>query len=95
MEHATEIFGQLMASGKLTATSLLARAISISHISVDPASIALTGGNMSLIRELGSIMIRPLALCAGVAHTYTARDAAGTLVGYTIFCLPGQLANST
>ena len=50
---------------------------------------------MDLIDELNGAMIRPLALCPGVAHNWAARDASGVLVGYTQFCPPGQHLNDT
>ena len=50
---------------------------------------------MSLLRDFGGVMIRSLMLSPGVSHVYTARDDSGTLVGFTIFTLPGQLMCST
>ncbi|OSC98582.1 hypothetical protein PYCCODRAFT_1447335 [Trametes coccinea BRFM310] len=61
----------------------------------DPAAIALTGGNMSLLPDLGGVMIRALALTPGVGDLFTARDETGSLVGFTLFSLPGQLLLST
>nr|VWP01371.1 Uncharacterized protein [Ganoderma boninense] len=61
----------------------------------DPCSIALTGGNMSLLPDFGGVMVRSLMLTPGASHVYTARDENGTLVGFTIFALPGQLMCST
>ncbi|KAI0755669.1 hypothetical protein C8Q74DRAFT_318422 [Fomes fomentarius] len=66
-----------------------------SVMKADPASIALTGGNLDLIPDLGRCMIRALALTPGIAHTWAARDDYGTLVGFTIFSLPGVLMLST
>ena len=50
---------------------------------------------MSLLPDFGGVMIRSLMLSPGVSHVYTARDDSGTLVGFTIFALPGQLMCST
>ncbi|KAI1784838.1 hypothetical protein LXA43DRAFT_1040821 [Ganoderma leucocontextum] len=61
----------------------------------DPCSIALTGGNISLLPDFGGVMVRSLMLCPGVSHVYTARDGTATLVGFTIFAIPGQLMCST
>ena len=57
----------------------------------DPSIPAFTGGNPALVAQLGGATLRPLALCAGVARTYAARDETGALVGYAIFVPPGQL----
>ncbi len=62
----------------------------------DPCSIALTGGDISLLPDFGGVMVRSLMLTRGVSHVYTARDSdTGALVGFTIFALPGQLMCST
>ncbi|KAM5531436.1 hypothetical protein V8D89_014893 [Ganoderma adspersum] len=61
----------------------------------DPCSIALTGGDISLLPDFGGVMIRSLMLSPGVSHVYTARDDSGALIGFTIFALPGQLMCST
>ncbi|TFK82238.1 hypothetical protein K466DRAFT_568542 [Polyporus arcularius HHB13444] len=61
----------------------------------DPAAIALTGGDISLIPKLGNAIIRPLVLCRGVGRIFTARDQIGALVGFTLLSLPGQLVPST
>ncbi|KAI0710838.1 hypothetical protein C8Q76DRAFT_624252, partial [Earliella scabrosa] len=61
----------------------------------DPSAIALTGGDISLIPDLGRAMIRDLALCPGVGQLFTARDETGALVGFTLFALPGQVMCST
>ncbi|KAI9068968.1 hypothetical protein FKP32DRAFT_1560711 [Trametes sanguinea] len=61
----------------------------------DPAAMALTGGDMSLLPDLGGVMIRALALTPGVGDLFTARDENGALVGFTLFSLPGQLLLST
>ncbi|KAI0643326.1 hypothetical protein C8Q79DRAFT_1002544 [Trametes meyenii] len=61
----------------------------------DPAAIALTGGDMSLLPTLGGVMFRALALTPGVGDLFVARDEHGALVGYTLFSLPGQLVLST
>ena len=50
---------------------------------------------MSLLPDFGGVMVRSLMLTPGVSHVYTARDASGTLVGFTIFARPGQLMCST
>ena len=50
---------------------------------------------MSLLPDFGGVMVRSLMLSPGVSHVYTARDDSGTLVGFTIFALPGQLMCST
>ncbi|RPD54581.1 hypothetical protein L226DRAFT_470867, partial [Lentinus tigrinus ALCF2SS1-7] len=61
----------------------------------DPVAICLTGGDLSLIPELGLTLLRALVLTPGVSHMYTARDETGTLVGFILFSLPGQLMLST
>ena len=62
----------------------------------DPCSIALTGGDISLLPNFGGVMVRSLMLSPGVSHVCTARDnSTGALVGFTIFALPGQLMCST
>ncbi|RDX40716.1 hypothetical protein OH76DRAFT_1412753 [Lentinus brumalis] len=61
----------------------------------DPAALALSGGNISLIEDLGRTMLRSLLLCPGVSHTFTARDETGALIGFTVFSLPGQHMLST
>ncbi|KAI0755644.1 hypothetical protein C8Q74DRAFT_317470 [Fomes fomentarius] len=64
-------------------------------MAADPAAIALTGGNLSLIPSLGRVIIRSLALVPGAGHLYIARDELGSLVAFTLFALPGQLMGST
>ncbi|KAH9934019.1 uncharacterized protein BXZ73DRAFT_45873 [Epithele typhae] len=61
----------------------------------DPSCPALTGGNMSILPQLGGVMIRPVSLCEGVGHTFSARDETGRLVGFLCLTLPGQLILST
>ncbi|KAI0710882.1 hypothetical protein C8Q76DRAFT_739026 [Earliella scabrosa] len=61
----------------------------------DPAAIALAGGNLVLIPDLGRCMLRALLLCPGTSHMFTARDETGALIGYTVLALPGQLMLST
>ncbi|KAI0700810.1 hypothetical protein C8T65DRAFT_580060 [Cerioporus squamosus] len=61
----------------------------------DPVAICLTGGDLTLIPDLGLTFLRSLLLCPGVSHMFTARDDTGALVGFTVFALPGQLMLST
>ncbi|RPD54572.1 hypothetical protein L226DRAFT_547924 [Lentinus tigrinus ALCF2SS1-7] len=70
-------------------------AVFSSVMGADPCSIALTGGDLSLIPSLGRTIARSIALCPGVGHLYIARDDAGDLIGFTLFTLPGQLMGST
>ena len=53
-----------------------------------PSAVALTSGDLSLIPAFGRVIIRSLALCRGAEHLYTARDATGALVGFTLVALP-------
>ncbi|KAH9914400.1 uncharacterized protein BXZ73DRAFT_106644 [Epithele typhae] len=52
---------------------------------------ALTGGDLTRLPSLVKLLIRPITLVAGVGHIYIARDESGTLVGFLLFTLPGQL----
>ena len=54
----------------------------------------LCGGERSLVPELCEVMIRPLALVPQVADNWIARDAMGTLVGYTQFTIPRKFSES-
>ncbi|KAI0041332.1 hypothetical protein FA95DRAFT_709287 [Auriscalpium vulgare] len=54
----------------------------------DPAAIAFTAGNISLIEVMARAMIKPIAFVAG--DMYTATDDKGELVGFTLFLPPGQ-----
>ncbi|KAI0710859.1 hypothetical protein C8Q76DRAFT_74304 [Earliella scabrosa] len=67
----------------------------VSVMDKDPSTISLTGGDLTLLPDLGGAVIRPLALCPGVGHLFTARDETGALVGFTLYSLPGKLACST
>ncbi|KAI0325745.1 hypothetical protein GY45DRAFT_1374488 [Cubamyces sp. BRFM 1775] len=67
----------------------------VSLMSRGPAAAALVGGDLSLIPSLASMIIRALLLVPGVGDMFTARDADGALVGFTLFSLPGQLVLST
>ena len=88
-----QIFAQVMSKGSSHNFVTHTR---IAHgYSLDPASFALTGGDLSLIPDLGRTMIRALILCPDISHVFTARDDTGALVGYTIFALPGQCMLST
>ncbi|CDO69751.1 hypothetical protein BN946_scf184697.g23 [Trametes cinnabarina] len=71
--------------------------LTIEHVDkpTDPAAIALTGGDISLLPDLGGAMIRALLLTPGVGEIFTARDENGSLVGFALFSLPGQLMLST
>lgn len=90
-EEATDLFSNLMAAGESFDNAPKQRI----HHTVDPAAIALTGGNISLIPSLGRVIIRSLALVPGAGHLYIARDETGSLVAFTLFALPGQLMGST
>ncbi|KAH9895912.1 hypothetical protein C8Q73DRAFT_789709 [Cubamyces lactineus] len=67
----------------------------VSLMSGGPAAAALVGGDLGLVPSLASMIIRALLLVPGVGDTFTARDAEGALVAFTLFSLPGQLVLST
>ncbi|KAH9934042.1 uncharacterized protein BXZ73DRAFT_100883 [Epithele typhae] len=56
---------------------------------------ALIRGDLTRLPSLVKLLIRPITLVAGVGHIYIARDESGTLVGFLLFTLPGQLVMST
>ena len=58
-------------------------------------AIALTGNDLSLLRDLSKAMISGLVLVPGVGEAYAARDENGSLVGFLVFSLPGQLLFAT
>ncbi|TBU60319.1 hypothetical protein BD310DRAFT_341726 [Dichomitus squalens] len=56
----------------------------------DPCMMALTGGDWSILPDLGRVLVYSLSSCPGVSHMFTARDETGALVGFTLFSLPGE-----
>lgn len=61
----------------------------------DEYSVAMTGGDLTLLPEVSRAMIGGITLVPGMADVFTATDSEDRLIGYIICVLPGYLLFST